>query len=64
LTNPVGVHGHVILAFITSVIPSDLMATDIVLKTSDSDFAATGVTRIVCHSVASSDDSFHLADQA
>ncbi len=43
LTNPVGVHGQVILAFITSVIPSDLMATDIVLKTSDSDFAATGL---------------------
>lgn len=43
LTNPIGVHRHVILAFITSVIPTDLMATDIVLDTSDPDFAATGL---------------------
>ncbi len=43
LTNPIGVHRHVILAFITSVIPTDLMATDIVLNTSDPDFAATGL---------------------
>ncbi|MFP5269084.1 hypothetical protein [Coleofasciculus sp.] len=31
LTNPVGVHRHVILALITSVIPTDVMATDIIL---------------------------------
>ena len=43
LTNPIGVHRHVILAFITSVIPTDLMATDIVLDTSNPDFAATGL---------------------
>ncbi len=43
LTNPIGVYCHVILAFITSVIPTDLMATDIVLNTSDPDFAATGL---------------------
>jgi mRNA interferase MazF len=43
LTNPIGVHHHVILAFITSVIPTDLMATDIVLDTSDPDFATTGL---------------------
>jgi mRNA interferase MazF len=43
LTNPIGVHRHVILAFITSVIPTDLMATDIILDTSDPDFAATGL---------------------
>lgn len=43
LTNPIGVHRHVILAFITSAIPTDLMATDIVLDTKDLDFAATGL---------------------
>lgn len=47
LTNPLGVHRHVILAFITSVIPTDLMATDIVLDTRDPDFAATGL-RVSC----------------
>jgi mRNA interferase MazF len=31
LTNPVGVHRHVILALITSVIPTDVIATDIIL---------------------------------
>jgi len=30
LTDPVGSHRHVILAFITSRIPADLMETDIV----------------------------------
>jgi mRNA interferase MazF len=43
LTNPIGVHRHVILAFITSVIPTDLMATDIVLDTNDPDFSVTGL---------------------
>ena len=43
LTDPVGPHRHVILAFITSPIPADLMETDIVLDTSHSDFATTGL---------------------
>lgn len=43
LTNPVGPHQHVILAFITSLIPADLLETDIVLDTSQPDFAATGL---------------------
>jgi mRNA interferase MazF len=43
LTDPVGPHRHVILAFITSRIPADLMETDIVLDTSHSDFATTGL---------------------
>lgn len=43
LTNPVGSHRHVILAFITSRVSSNLMATDIVIDTSHPDFAATGL---------------------
>ncbi|MEQ9373206.1 MAG: hypothetical protein RIG63_29915 [Coleofasciculus chthonoplastes F3-SA18-01] len=37
LTNPVEVHRHVILALITSVIPTDVMATDIILDSNDPD---------------------------
>ena len=43
LTDPVGPHRHVILAFITSRILADLMETDIVLDTSQPDFAITGL---------------------
>jgi mRNA interferase MazF len=43
LTDPVGPHRHVILAFITSRILADLMETDIVLDTSQPDFATTGL---------------------
>jgi mRNA interferase MazF len=43
LTDPVGPHRHVILAFITSRILADLMETDIVLDTRQPDFATTGL---------------------
>ena len=43
LTNPVGVNRHVILAFITSRIPTDLQETDIVLDNSHPAFAASGL---------------------
>jgi mRNA interferase MazF len=43
LTNPVGKHGHVILAFITSQIPANLLETDVVLDTNHPDFAASGL---------------------
>src|SRR4028118_1515815 len=43
LTNPVGKHNHVILAIITSRIPTDLLETDIVLNTNHSDFARSGL---------------------
>lgn len=43
LTNPVGLYHHIILAFITSQIPTDLLETDIVLDTSHPDFAASGL---------------------
>lgn len=43
LTNAIGQHKHVILAFITSRIPSQLLPTDIVIDTHAADFAATGL---------------------
>ena len=43
LTNPVGSHHHVIVAFISSQIPKPLIATDVVLDPKRSDFAATGL---------------------
>lgn len=43
LTNPIGPYDHIILAFITSKIPTDLLETDIVLDTTHPDFAASGL---------------------
>ena len=43
LTNSLGPHRHLILAFITSTIPVDLLDTDIMLDSSRSDFALTGL---------------------
>lgn len=43
LTNPVGPHRHVILAFISSRIPADLVETDVVLDASQPDFVTTGL---------------------
>jgi mRNA interferase MazF len=43
LTNPVGKHSHIILAFITSQIPTNLLETDIVLDSSHPDFTASGL---------------------
>jgi hypothetical protein len=40
LTEPIGPHRHVILAFITSRIPADLLDTDFVLDVSHADFAS------------------------
>lgn len=45
LTNPVGRYHHIILAFITSQIPTDLLETDIVLDKSHPDFAASGLRK-------------------
>ncbi len=44
LTEPIGSHNHVILAFITSRIPTSLVATDLVVDSSDPDFAVTGLS--------------------
>ena len=43
LTEAVGAHRHVVLAFITSTVPATLEPTDIVLTPGTSDFAATGL---------------------
>ncbi|MBI1865701.1 MAG: type II toxin-antitoxin system PemK/MazF family toxin [Nitrospirae bacterium] len=43
LTEPVGPHRHVILAFLTSRQPDDLLDSDLVLDAGDTDFPATGL---------------------
>ena len=43
LTNPLGTHRHVVLAFITSQIPAFLESSDLVLSVQDFDFPSTGL---------------------
>lgn len=43
LTEPIGPHRHVILAFITSRIPAQPLATDLVIHSKGVDFSATGL---------------------
>jgi mRNA interferase MazF len=43
LTEPIGSHRHVVLAFITSQIPVDLLETDLVLNAHQADFILTGL---------------------
>jgi mRNA interferase MazF len=43
LTEPVGPHAHVVVAFITSQRPEDILATDLELNTGDARFASTGL---------------------
>jgi mRNA interferase MazF len=43
LTEPVGEHKHVVLAFITSRVPGESLSTDIILAETDRDFLATGL---------------------
>lgn len=43
LTEPVGQHRHVVLAFISSQMPVDLQETDIVLDSTHADFTSTGL---------------------
>lgn len=43
LTDPIGVHRHVVLAFITSTEPAVPDATDVLLTPSMTDFAVTGL---------------------
>lgn len=43
LTDAVGAHRHVVLAFITSVVPPKLELTDLLLDPSSEDFAYTGL---------------------
>jgi len=43
LTDPIGPHRHVILAFISSQVPADFLESDVTLDSAQPDFAATGV---------------------
>jgi len=43
LTEPIGPHDHIVLAFVSSRIPQDLQVTDIVLDSNNPDFALTGL---------------------
>ena len=43
LTDAVRTHRHVVLAFITSVVPPKLEPTDLLLDPGDADFARTGL---------------------
>ena len=43
LTEPVGPYRHVVLAFVTSSLASQLLPTDLVVEDTHPDFAATGL---------------------
>jgi len=43
LTGAVGQHRHVVLAFITSRVPKELLETDVLIKMDDDDFENTGL---------------------
>lgn len=43
LTNPIGQYRHIIVAFITSQNPRDFSEADLLVETTHSDFAATGL---------------------
>ena len=61
LTDPIGSHRHLVLAFISSQIPDVVIPTDLVLRTTDPDFAATGL-RELRGPFAPHDDAEHLHD--
>lgn len=50
LTDPIGPYRHVILAFITSRVPPNLLASHLLLDITDADFVLTGlrVTSTLC----------------
>lgn len=43
LTGAIGPHRHIVLAFISSQMPVDLLETDMLLDSIDADFAPTGL---------------------
>jgi mRNA interferase MazF len=43
LTDPIGPHNHIVLAFITSHVPDDLLESDLVINDSEVGFATTGL---------------------
>lgn len=44
LTNSIGKYKHIIIAFISSKMPDELLETDIILSKKDKDFESTGLT--------------------
>ena len=43
LTEPIGEHRHVVVAFITSRVPDKPLSTDVIFTSSDKDFHITGL---------------------
>ena len=43
LTNPIGAHRHIVVAFITSQRPIDIGPTDVSINANDPDFQETGL---------------------
>ncbi len=43
LTDPIGPYRHVVVAFVSSQMPVDIAATDVVLDSQRGDFGATGL---------------------
>jgi mRNA interferase MazF len=43
LTEPIGPHRHIVLAFISSQVPADLLPSDLVLDAGHADHAGTGL---------------------
>lgn len=43
LTDAVGAHHHIVLAFVTSVVPQNLEATDLLLEPGSADFGQAGL---------------------
>ena len=43
LTEPIGQYRHVVLAFITSKVPEELLETDILIASDDEDFETSGL---------------------
>ena len=46
LSDPIGVHRHVVVAFVTSRVPVPLLATDLVIAPSDDGFGVTGLRKV------------------
>lgn len=44
LTNPIGKFNHIVIAFISSRIPTDILETDIIIDKIDKSFKTTGLT--------------------
>jgi len=43
LTEPIGLHKHIVLAFISNQIPNDLLDTDLVLDSNKNEFISTSL---------------------